>query len=107
MENDKVFFVIPSGACFGCKKSFIEAYTKHSNDSSFYLVINEANVSELDQGVLNKNVLIDKSNSIDRLDLGIQNATLVFTSGNSLKNLIHLTPNNVDSIEVFITKYRK
>lgn len=51
----------------------------------------------------NKNILIDKTGNLNKINIGAENTALIVWEGNSISDVVSLTPDNVDSVFLSIS----
>ncbi|KXK45223.1 MAG: hypothetical protein BWX95_01632 [Bacteroidetes bacterium ADurb.Bin141] len=98
----KYFLIITESACTGCDKSALNAFSK-SNISNLYLLISKKNYNQWNEKMNNKNILIDKTGNLNKINIGAENTALIVWEGNSISDVVSLTPDNVDSVFLSIS----
>lgn len=97
-NNEIYYFIIPSFACAGCKKSVASYFIKRQNKENSFLIVSEKAAQSLIDFNITKNVYIDKNNTIDRLNLDASNTTLIVWNRNAIQSITTITPENIDSL---------
>lgn len=92
------YFIIPSFACAGCKKSVASYFVKRQNRENSFLIVSDKAAQSLKNFNITKNVFIDKKNTIDRLNLDASNTTLIVWNKNAIQSITTITPENIDSL---------
>ncbi len=97
-SKEQFYFIIPSLACVGCKKTVASYFLKRQNKENNFLIVSEKAAQSLKDFNVTKNVLVDKNNVIDRLNLDAVNTTLIVWNRNAIQTIATITPENIDSL---------
>lgn len=96
-KEKSYYLIIPSTACTGCDQSAFYAFSQ-SKLKNLYLIISKKSYAKWNNKAILNNVLIDESGMLDKINIGAENTTLIVWEDNTIKESIHLTPFNTDSI---------